>query len=191
MRAKRRKLYTSQTSEAAGNEVEVSVRDYLRRMLPPRYYVTHGHIIDTTHRVSPQLDVIIADNFSLPSLLTTRDGTEYVPATSVLAIGEVKSTYYHSKRDYQGFHDKLVAISRMHRPLVENSVYQGITGSSNIRDTVLGSSNKYLNNLYSFLFCVDGGDFDFGKNKKSIGFSRCKSVAELAHILEYGHCCIR
>ena len=92
---------TSQTSEAAGNEVEVSVRDYLRRMLPPRYYVTHGHLIDTTHRVSPQLDVIIADNFSLPSLLTTRDGTEYVPATSVLAIGEVKSTYYHSKRGLQ------------------------------------------------------------------------------------------
>ena len=58
---------------AAGNEVEVAVRDYLRRMLPPRYYVTHGHLIDTAHRVSPQLDVIIVDNFSLPSLLTTKD----------------------------------------------------------------------------------------------------------------------
>ena len=171
---------------AAGNEVEVSVRDYLRRMLPPRYYVTHRHIIDTTHRVSPQLDVIIADNFSLPSLLTTRDGTEYVPATSVLAIGEVKSTYYHSKRDCQGFHDKLVAISRMHRPLVENSVYQGITGSSNIRDTVLGSSNKYLNNLYSFLFCVDGGDFDFGKIRNLLASADVSQLPNSAIFLNMG-----
>ena len=148
---------------AAGNEIEVAVCDYLRRMLPPRYYVTHGHLIDTAHRVSPQLDVIIADNLSLPSLLTTRDGTEYVPATSVLAVGEVKSTYYQSKEDYRGFHDKLVTISRMHRPLVENSVYQGIKDSSSLSDMALGSPHKYLNNLYSFLFCVDGGNFDFGK----------------------------
>ena len=184
----RQKAQTVHKSDvrAAGNEVEVSVRDYLRRMLPPRYYVTHGHIIDTTHRVSPQLDVIIADNFSLPSLLTTRDGTEYVPATSVLAIGEVKSTYYHSKRDYQGFHDKLVAISRMHRPLVENSVYQGITGSSNIRDTVLGSSNKYLNNLYSFLFCVDGGDFDFGKIRNLLASADVSQLPNSAIFLNMG-----
>ena len=32
--------------KAAGNHVESSVRDYLRRMLPPRFYVTNGHLID-------------------------------------------------------------------------------------------------------------------------------------------------
>ena len=110
---------------AAGNNVEQTVRNYLKRMLPPRYYVTHGHLIDSEHRVSPQLDVIIADNFSLPSLLTTEDGTEYVPVTSVLAIGEVKSTYYHAKDYYRRFHNSLATISQMNRPLVENTVFQG------------------------------------------------------------------
>ena len=148
---------------AAGNEVEKAVRDYLKRMLPPRYYVTHGHLIDSEHRVSPQLDVIVADNFSLPSLLTTKDGTEYVPTTSVLAIGEVKSTYYHVKDYYRSFHDALVTISQMNRPLVENTIYQGLKDTSAVRDMMLGSPNKYLNNLYSFLFCVDCGDFDFEK----------------------------
>ncbi len=171
---------------AAGNEVEVPVRDYLRRMLPPRYYVTHGHLIDTAHRVSPQLDVIIADNFSLSSLLSTEDGTEYVPATSVLAVGEVKSTYSNSRKDYECFHEKLVAISRMHRPLVENSVYQGITGSSNIRDTVLGSSNKYLNNLYSFLFCVDGGEFDFAKISSLLASTDVNQLPNSAILLNMG-----
>lgn len=92
---------------AAGNQVEQAVRDYLKRMLPPRYYVTNGHLIDSNNRVSPQLDIVIADNFSLPSLLTTRDGTEYIPITSVYAIGEVKSTYYQSQRYFERFYSVL------------------------------------------------------------------------------------
>ena len=53
---------------ASGNEVEQTVRDYLKRVLSPRYYVTSGHLIDSKHLVSPQLDVIIADYFNLPFL---------------------------------------------------------------------------------------------------------------------------
>ena len=171
---------------AAGNEVEEAVRNYLRRMLPPRYYVTHGHLIDSEHRVSPQLDVIIADNFNLPSLLTTKDGTEYVPTTSVLAIGEVKSTYYEAKKYYESFHDALVTISKMHRPLVENTIYEGIKPSSIIRDTMLGSRNKYLNNLYSFLFCVNGGDFNFRKIKSLLTAAPVEQLPNVAIFLDSG-----
>ena len=150
---------------AAGNQVEQAVRDYLKRMLPPRYYVTNGHLIDSSNLVSPQLDIVIADNFSLPSLLTTSDDTEYIPITSVYAIGEVKSTYYQAQRYLERFHNVLQQISEMDRPLVENTVYGGVTGSTTITDMVRGSNNKYLNNLYSFLICVDGGDFDLARVK--------------------------
>ena len=51
---------------AAGNQVEAAVREYLRRMLEPRYHVTSGHLIDPESRVSPQIDIIIADNFGPP-----------------------------------------------------------------------------------------------------------------------------
>ena len=112
---------------AAGNEVEQAVRNYFKRMLPPRYYVTSGHLIDQEGRVSPQLDVIVADNFNMPSLLTTKDGTEYVPITSVFAIGEVKSTYHHSKSYYDSFHNVLSLInSDLTRPLVENTAQEGV-----------------------------------------------------------------
>ena len=142
---------------AAGNEVEQAVRDYLKRMLPSRYYVTSGHLIDSQHRTSPQLDVIIADNFNLPSLLTTKDGTEYVPITSVLAIGEIKSTYYRSKEYCRKFHRTLSLIhSELSRPLVENTAYGGMKGTTTIQDIVFSSGNKYLNNLYSFLLCING-----------------------------------
>ena len=107
---------------AAGNQVEAAVREYLRRMLEPRYHVTSGHLIDPESRVSPQIDIIIADNFGLPSLLTTQDGTEYIPITSVLAIGEVKSTYYKSKGYYEKVRDDLRVI-----PFASNETIKQLT----------------------------------------------------------------
>ena len=180
------KLVHDSDIRAAGNNVELTVRDYLKRMLPPRYYVTHGHLIDSKHQISPQLDVIIADNFSLPSLLTTEDGTEYVPATSVLAIGEVKSTYYHSKDYYRCFHDTLAIISQMNRPLVENTAYQGFNDTPTLSDMTLGSTNRYLNNLYSFLLCVDGGDFDFGRIRDLLVSTDVRELPNVAIFLNKG-----
>jgi hypothetical protein len=97
---------------AAGNEVEINVREYVKRMLPPRYYVTHGHLIDANGEVSSQLDIIIADNFNIPSLMTTKDGAEYIPVDSVYAIGEIKSTYYKSQDYIQGFSKVLEDIEK-------------------------------------------------------------------------------
>ena len=132
-------------------------------MLPPRFYVTSGHLIDSGSIVSPQQDIIIADNVGLPSLYTTKDGTEYVPITSVYAIGEVKSAYYQAKAPYEKLHRVLQQISDMDRPLVENTSQHEIQDSTTIIDMVRGSPNKYLNNLFTFLICVDAGDFDFGR----------------------------
>lgn len=185
-REKAKIIHKSADIRAAGNEVEIAVRDYLKRMLPPRYYVTHGHLIDAFGLVSPQLDVIIADNFGLPSLYTTQDGTEYIPVTSVLAVGEVKSTYYSSKTYYEGFHDKLAEISELHRPLVENTIFQGLQDSSNLRDVFLGLSNKYLNNLYSFLICVDSGDFDYKKIKPLLASTDVDHLPNVAVFLNKG-----
>ena len=171
---------------AAGNEVEQAVRDYLKRMLPPRYYVTHGHLIDRSHIVSPQIDVIIADNFTLASLVTTQDGTEYVPATSVLAVGEVKSTYSASRQDYHGFHDKLTAISKMHRPLIENTAYGGIGPHTAMSDMLWVSPHRYMNHLYSFLLCIDAGDFDFGKIRGLLTTSDVNQLPSTAVLLNRG-----
>ncbi len=162
--AAREKAMTVHPSDirAAGNEVEDSVRDYLRRVLPRPYYVTSGHLIDSTHQISSQIDVIIADASSLPSLYTTSDGTEYIPITSVYAIGEVKSTYYKSKRYLEQMKEALATILAMDRPLVKNTAFGGeVRDDTTIRDIVLESRNRFLNHLFSFLFCVDTGDFAF------------------------------
>lgn len=133
----------------------------LTRLLPPRYLVTHGHLIDFSSNQSPQFDVIIVDQFHVTSFFTTRGGVNYVPATSVCAVGEVKSTFYSGKSYFQEFSDKLKVVHQdLDRPLIRNTAADGLNGHTTIADAALGSRNRFLNNLYAFMFCVDVGDFD-------------------------------
>lgn len=103
-------IHASRDIRAAGNEVEVAVRDYLARTLPAKFHVTHGHLIDRVGTVSPQQDIIISDNSLLPTLMRTRDGTEYVPFDSTYAFGEVKSTYRHADKPIQKFSSSIQQI---------------------------------------------------------------------------------
>ena len=170
LRARDKSALLHRTSDirAAGNHVEEAFRKFLKSVLSPRYYVTHGHLIDGGGNISPQLDVIIADQFNLPSVLTGNDGTEYIPATSAFAIGEIKSTYDHSKGHYKDFCKKICSINNdLSRPLISNTAYE-LTGQTELHHAILGSRNQYLNHLYSFLFCVDCGDFRFEKLKTTL-----------------------
>lgn len=147
---------------AAGNEIELSVREYLKRMLPPKYYITHGHLIDANGEVSSQLDLIIADNSNLPSLMTTKDGTEYIPIDSVYAIGEIKSSYDKSKKYIQGFSNVLEDTkNRLVHEEIPNTAFNGFGAETLMRDIVLARGNRILNKLFSFILFVDKGDFAF------------------------------
>ena len=103
-------IHSSGDIRAAGNEVESTVRNVIADRLPPRYRTTHGHILDYSGRVSPQQDVIIAENLAAKSLFQTSDDTEYVPYESVYAFGEIKSTYYKSQEPIQNFSESLSNI---------------------------------------------------------------------------------
>ena len=176
-------IHGSKNLRAAGNHVEHAVRDFLKKMLPPRYYVTNGHLIDEEGRISSQLDVIIADSFNLPSIFKAKDGTEFIPAASAFVIGEVKSTYYHSKNYYKEFRDKLFHIhSELSRPLIQNSAYEP-SANSTFQHLVISSPHKYMNHLFSFLICIDAGDFDFGKITDLLNSSKPSQLPNTAIFL--------
>lgn len=161
-RTKAVQLHGTSDIKAAGNEIEEAVRNFFRNILPKKYNVTHGHLIDLNGKVSPQIDLIISDNNTLPSLLTAKDGTEYIPVDSVYAIAEIKSTFYKNKGYISEFSQKLQQIrNNLSHQLVSNTAYGGqITGDSTVAHVLLGSKNKYLNKIFSFLFCIDANDFD-------------------------------
>jgi hypothetical protein len=147
---------------AAGDEVEVSLRDYLTRMLPPRYYVSQGHLIDRIGTVSAQMDIIVSDNFNLPSLQTTKDGTRYIPIDSAYSVGEIKSTYYKSKKPIEQFSNSIKDIREnlLHEEIV-NTAYDGVHDGTLMRDVALAKGNRVLNRIFFFAVFVDGGDFAF------------------------------
>src|SRR5215510_12900431 len=103
-------IHHTKDIDTAGNEIEHAVRRTLRSKLPERYYTGQGHIVDSRLNFSSQLDVVIADNKGAPILFKAEDGTEYYPYESVYAIGEVKSTYYKSKKYIHEFSKSIDSI---------------------------------------------------------------------------------
>ena len=79
---------------SAGDEVEITMRNFFKERLAPKYDVTTGHVVDHNLKVSPQLDIIIADSIKSPVLATLTDKTQHVFYETVYAIGEVKKTWY-------------------------------------------------------------------------------------------------
>jgi len=61
----------------------------LRDYLPKRYCAEKAFVVDSTGRLSQQIDVVIFDQQYSPFLFN-QDGTLYVPAESVYAVFEVK-----------------------------------------------------------------------------------------------------
>lgn len=103
-------IHSTGDIRASGDETEIALRHFLRKRLPQKYLVGHGHVVDRFLTVSPQCDVIIADNSATPVLLEGKDGLQYFPYESVYAIGEVKATYYQSGRPISAFSNTIKEI---------------------------------------------------------------------------------
>lgn len=155
-------------------------------MLPPSYRVTKGHVVDRTGTASPQLDIVITDSRGFASLMTTSDGTEYIPFTSVYAVGEIKSTYYKSEAPLQKMHDVLKKLSAMERPLVANTAYGGVSADTQMSHLMRASPHRYFNNLFSFVFCVDAGDFAFQDVKQLFAGSNVSDLPNVTVLLNGG-----
>jgi len=172
---------------AAGDEVEMSVRDYLLRMLPPRYYVAQGHLVDVSGNASSQLDVIISDNFNLPSLQTTKDGTRYIPIDSVYTVGEIKSTYKKSNRPIETFSGTIKDISENLQHLeILNTAYEGVNTDTLLRDATLEKNNRVLNRIFYFCIFINGGDFHFEDISSFYSSQPPKQLPNIVVILDKG-----
>ena len=72
-----------------GDETELAWLDFLARVLPNRYRVANGFVVDADGRRSDQMDVIVFDRQYSPPLFMGGN-VQYVPAEAVYAVFEVK-----------------------------------------------------------------------------------------------------
>lgn len=74
-----------------GSAREDLLKDYLKKLLPQKYSISSGIIIDNNQTQSKQQDFIIHDAFNCPSFFKT-DSNSILPIESVYATIEIKST---------------------------------------------------------------------------------------------------
>lgn len=79
---------------AAGDEVELSIKDFFKNKLYPRYHVCDGHIVDSNLKISPQYDLIISENSKNPVLFSLGDKSELIYFEPVFGFAEIKRSFY-------------------------------------------------------------------------------------------------
>lgn len=150
-------FHRSRNIRAAGDEVEIAVRQFVVRRLPAAYGVGHGHIVDRRRRTSAQLDVIVHDAMSAALVAKAADGTTYFPYESVLAVGEVKTSYRRSKDPIAAFSDKIRMVRQLERerPGPQSALLRLGFGAG----VTLPTGWPYRNPMFSFMVCLESDDF--------------------------------
>jgi hypothetical protein len=70
---------------------ERTLRELLKFIVPFKYEITDGYIINSSDESSTQCDIILFDKVNTP-LIEFGNRFQFIPVESVVAIGEVKST---------------------------------------------------------------------------------------------------
>lgn len=143
---------------SSGSQLEVAVRNFFRRKLPEKYYISNGHIIDNSLSTSPQLDLIIADNFRTPVLYKTYDETEYLTYESIYSYAEIKSSW--NKKYIEDF---ITTKERIYKFLNRESISPNFldAGGKGIMLNIPTTNNEYKNPLFTFMFIGDSSSFSF------------------------------
>lgn len=138
---------------------ERTLRELIEFIKPFKYETTDGYIINSHNETSTQCDLILFDKLNTP-LINFGDRFQFIPAESVAAIGEVKSTL--SKND---FFETAIKLSKN----------KGLCKPSNEYTEVTANFNKELFSPFSFIIC----DSISGINEKYTFKDLIKELAEI------------
>lgn len=125
---------------------ELFLKDLLNFFLTSQFSACSGHIIDSNGEQSSQQDIIIFDNRVLPAFIREQN-VGFVPAESVLATIEVKSTL--KKEDLLNANGKSEGLADMYRRI---EIELG-------RKIEMGKNKKIFNELKDYpkpMSCVFG-----------------------------------
>lgn len=144
-------------TRAAGDEVELAIKNFYSSKLFPRYHVCDGHIVDNSLKVSPQFDIIITEKSKNPTLFDLSDKSEIIYFETVYLFGEIKRSYY--KNDLiQKF---VKNIQRFKKEMIREKIEPNFieTGTGGIYTENKLTDLPLRNPLLSFMFFIDSTYF--------------------------------
>jgi hypothetical protein len=174
-------IHNSKNINAAGNLVEKSIRDVLRKRLPTKFYVGQGHIVNPWLKVSPQFDIIIANNDSFPILFQDDDGTEWFPFEGVYAIGEVKSSYEKSKKPIEVFSKLIEKTKTELNWSPKSSIVQAFE-----KGGVQTQNSIAFDQLFSFMIFVDSSNFRTREIEEFYRNTPAKYLPNILYLVDKG-----
>ncbi|MBN2878369.1 MAG: hypothetical protein JXN65_01955 [Clostridia bacterium] len=175
---------------AAGNQSQISFNKWLDRVTPNNVRVLSGHIVGKNKEISPQIDTIITDSQNISSLFTSEDGTNYVPISSVYAVGEIKSTFTHAKQESgKSYIDKFVENKeiideKLGHVLEVNTMFDGQTKNPLLEHMVFNSTSPWMNKIFHFLFCFSKGTAKLENLKKEFQKNDKKYLPNLTVMMD-------
>ena len=130
-------------SGTLGDETELAWRQFLGNILPNRYQVADGFVVDADGRRSDQIDLIVFDRqYSPPIFLGNR--VQYIPAEAVYAVFEIKQ-----RIDWKNLRlacEKAGSVRALRRTSVEIQSAEGTLNPKPLHQIVTGIlalSNTY------------------------------------------------
>lgn len=96
-----------------GENSEYGWKKILKEILPHKYGVDSGFVIDYEGNISEQIDVIIYDNLYSPYVMASGSGVKYIPAEAVYAIIEIKPTITKLYLEYAN--NKVESVKKLKR----------------------------------------------------------------------------
>lgn len=96
-----------------GDNSEGGWKGFLEKILPKKYGVDNGFVIDCEGNISDQIDIIIYDNLYSPYIMSSGSGIKYIPAEAIYAVVEVKPTITKAYLEYAN--NKVESVKKLKR----------------------------------------------------------------------------
>lgn len=140
-----------------GTYREDLVKKWLRIVVPEKFGISSGFLINDKGAISTQCDIIIYDRNTTPKIENI-DNQRFFPIETVSCIGEVKSDI-NSIADLNKYLKKLSEIKKMRASVTDATPYYRADFKSSFSPT-----KNCFDNIYSFLICNKFGfDIDVSK----------------------------
>ena len=165
-------LHRARDIKASGNEIEIAVRSMLSELLPLKYKISNGHIIDQDLNVSKQYDLIISEHIDHNPIAHFNDSTELFFYESIYLTGEIKATW-----NLKNLEDSMTSIAdlkdRLFRKGIDSKTL--ISGNQEVQLDVELTKNPIRNPLFNFAFAI----------KEDSDFHKFKNLYKLDHTLKF------
>ena len=116
IQASRAERFSSIDAFDSGAATEDIVRESLKSLLPSRYHVTAGTVVDSSGRTAGDMDVVVFNSHWFPEIhaaATRNTRRKLLPFEGVYAVGEIKQTLTIKSLDEAM--EKLVSCHRLIR----------------------------------------------------------------------------